>query len=386
MGLRMYSFIYLIRYGLTAFPASHLPVRRFNPSWHLTAVGAVSSAIAVHVASRRRFSLPFLATALLFVGIECRADNFAYNDFRAPSLLIFQGDTELVAGRARLTSAERSKAGGMWFSTKQPVKDGFGTSFQFQLTDPGTFGANGLAFVIQNNQTPLLGLDGHGMGFRGIPNSLVIKFDPYHFKNHHYVKYDEVAVLVNGSTNIYPSDAGAIGLTTNAVYTDKQIHAVKIVYAFGNIKVFLDNFENPLLTVPVDLSEAMSLDNGRAWVGFTAATGADFYNQDVISWSFDSSNAIVQNEARTTPLTVPEFQRVNTPQIDSGNTVPTPSTTPLTVDPSFGYTVPGDVGLTHQIEASTDLVHWTPVTNAILYFRDPESTNYNQRFYRFRQK
>src|SRR5271170_3192554 len=128
-------------------------------------------------------SLPFLATALLSFGIQCRADGFVYNDFRAPSLLIFQGDTALVEGRARLTSAERGKAGGVWFSTKQPVKDGFETSFKFQLTEPGTFGANGFAFVIQNNQTPLLGLTGRGMGFRGIPNSLVIKFDPYHFKD-----------------------------------------------------------------------------------------------------------------------------------------------------------------------------------------------------------
>jgi hypothetical protein len=28
----------------------------FNPSWHLTAVGALSSAVAVHVASRRWLS------------------------------------------------------------------------------------------------------------------------------------------------------------------------------------------------------------------------------------------------------------------------------------------------------------------------------------------
>jgi hypothetical protein len=58
----------------------------------------------------------------------------------------------------------------------------------------------------------------------------------------------------------------------------------------------------------------------------------------------------------------------------------------LPVDPSFGYALPGEIGLTHQIEASTDLIHWTPVTNVILYFRDPESTNYDQRFYRFREK
>jgi hypothetical protein len=134
----------------------------------------------------------------------------------------------------------------------------------------------------------------------------------------------------------------------------------------------------------------VALDNGRAWVGFTAATGADFYNQDVIRWSFNSSNDTIQSQARMTPSTSPQLQTVNpspssTPAY-SGSTTPTSSTTPPPVDPSFGYALPGEVALTHQIEASTDLVHWTPVTNVSLYFRDPESTNYDHRFYRFREK
>jgi hypothetical protein len=111
--------------------------------------------------------LPALVTGLLFFDVQCRADGFAYNDFSAPSSLIFQGDATLVQERLRLTPAERGKAGGVWFSTKQRVKDGFETSFQFQLTKPGGSGANGIAFVIQNNETPLLGLAGHGWASEG---------------------------------------------------------------------------------------------------------------------------------------------------------------------------------------------------------------------------
>jgi len=61
----------------------------------------------------------------------------------------------------------------------------------------------------------------------------------------------------------------------------------------------------------------------------------------------------------------------------------TPPATPLAIDPSFGYRLPDGIGLTYPIEASTNLVEWTPLTNALFYFRDPESTNYPQRFYRF---
>lgn len=335
-------------------------------------------------------SLPVLVFGMLFLDVPGRADGFAYNDFRTPSSLIFQGDTALVEGRARLTPAERGKAGGVWFSTRQSVNDGFETSFQFQLANPGGHGANGLAFVIQNNETPSLGLAGHGMGFRGITNSLVVKFDPYHYQNHQYVKYDEVAVLVNRSSKIYPADAGTIGLTTNASYTDGQIHTVKIVYASGNLEVFLDDLVNPLLTVPVALAKAAALDDGRAWVGFTAATGADFYNQDVIRWSFKSFDDPGQSQARPTAATSPPSPTANpwpaAAPADSENPMRSPATTPLPVDPAFGYALPGEVGLTHRIEASTDLVHWTPVTNVSLYFRDPESTNYDHRYYRFREK
>ena len=55
----------------------------------------------------------------------------------------------------------------------------------------------------------------------------------------------------------------------------------------------------------------------------------------------------------------------------------------LSSDLNFGYALPREVGLTHEIEASEDLVHWAPLTNAALYFRDLDSTNFTQRFYRF---
>lgn len=55
-------------------------------------------------------------------------------------------------------------------------------------------------------------------------------------------------------------------------------------------------------------------------------------------------------------------------------------------DDTFGYRLPSDVGLTYYIEASSDLVHWVQDTNVALYFRDLDSANYSQRFYRFEKK
>src|SRR6185503_3578363 len=58
MGLRMYSFINVMVDCLTAFSASHLAVRRFNPSWHLTPGSGYCSAA--------RFTRVGPAAAVLF--------------------------------------------------------------------------------------------------------------------------------------------------------------------------------------------------------------------------------------------------------------------------------------------------------------------------------
>jgi hypothetical protein len=62
--------------------------------------------------------------------------------------------------------------------------------------------------------------------------------------------------------------------------------------------------------------------------------------------------------------------------------IASPDAVSLPKDSVFGYALPDGLRLTHDIEASVDLVHWTPATNVSLYFKDWDSTNFSQRFYR----
>jgi hypothetical protein len=55
-------------------------------------------------------------------------------------------------------------------------------------------------------------------------------------------------------------------------------------------------------------------------------------------------------------------------------------------DSAFGHALPPEVDLTHWIESSPDLIHWSPVTNLTFYFKDADSTNHNALFYRFGEK
>ena len=75
------------------------------------------------------------------------------------------------------------------------------------------------------------------------------------------------------------------------------------------MSVFLDDLATPVLTVPLDLSSTLDLDGGRAWVGFTAATGGGWQNHDILNWeyglrieptaivSIDNTSAIEGNQA-----------------------------------------------------------------------------------------
>jgi len=121
-------------------------------------------------------------------------------------------------------------------------------------------------------------------------------------------------------------------------------------------------------------------------VGFTAASGADWQNHDLVSWVFDSSASAISNEAQPTPSASPQIQIINpmpSPAVYSGQNMQGSQAIPLAVDPFFGHALPDDIGLAPQIEASTNLVQWIALTNVSYYFRDRDSTNYPRRFYRF---
>jgi hypothetical protein len=318
------------------------------------------------------------------------AANFSYANFNSTAGLVLQEHAGPIDGKLRISPAIAGLGyGGVWLDRKQPIKEGFSTTFQIQITDKHSSGGDGMAFVIQNASKPALGQTGQGLGYGGVTNQFVIHFDNYHWGDHPTAgRYDEIAVLAAASpTEPLYNVAGNFMASANkqVTYSDGAVHTVRIVYVPGNLQVFLDDLESPLMTVIVNLSKMVDLDNGRAWVGFTAASGADWQNHDLVSWAFDSSEDA--NQALTTPFPSPQTQIASPTPSPAPAYLGTPTSplAPLPVDPSFGYALPVDVGLTHRIEASTNLVQWVPLTNAAYYFRDRESTNYPQRFYRFQR-
>jgi hypothetical protein len=240
-----------------------------------------------------------LFIAFAIVPAQVHAD-FNFPDFSSTTGINLVGTAAQVGNALRLTPSQPSQVGAAWFDTKQLIQDGFTTSFQFQITQLGYSGADGFAFVIQNSSLVALGPQGSGLGYGnyggggGIPNSLAVEFDTYQLFNG---DPDGNHIAVH-SLGTLPNDirlASRLGITSAIPnLSDGNIHTVRIDYVPGTMKIFLDDLVNSALTVAVDLAAILSLDAGSAFVGFTAATGGEFENHDILNWSFSIVSPVVE--------------------------------------------------------------------------------------------
>jgi hypothetical protein len=59
--------------------------------------------------------------------------------------------------------------------------------------------------------------------------------------------------------------------------------------SMGVLRVFVDDMSEPVLTTALNMETALELQSGRAWIGFTAATGeTSFQTHDILQWSYSA--------------------------------------------------------------------------------------------------
>ena len=267
-------------------------------------------------------------------------------------------DSGSSAYATQMTYAAGGQDASMWFSVPQDVADGFTAWFAFKLT-PGVYSwttADGLAFVIQNSiggqadaatgctgqgsgPTALGGAIGAGgcMGYDGIDNSLALEFDTYANSwdpNNNHIALQNCGpgqvnsashvgsclVSVGGPNNTListlvstPQTSAAPPATpTNVTLTDGNVHQVVVDYTNGVLSVYLDPAFVPSTHTPVagsvpvfsgtyNLATALNLINGTsAYVGFTAATGEFFEQQELMAWTFTPHSVATQQQPLNT--------------------------------------------------------------------------------------
>lgn len=229
-----------------------------------------------------------------------------YPSFSSVAGLNLAGSAGRVSNRLRLTPSSVWNSGAAWYSTKQPVRSGFVSLFQFQLTEGvGNGGGDGLAFVIQNYSPTALGEGGGWIGYSTSPNFYVancaaVEFDTFYNAENADPNGNHVSLHSRGTLPNTPDASSLLGTTTGTIPSMKGggVHTAKVWYTPGNLSVYLDNLSVPILTVGVDLGTLLDLDSGTAWVGFTAGTGGAIENHDILNWSFTSTNQSPGAEAK----------------------------------------------------------------------------------------
>lgn len=251
------------------------------------------------------------ASALLLAPLA--AADFNYTSFTGATGLNFVGNAALSGQLLILTQANGFESGAAWHQTKQRVDKGFETTFQFRMVSGG---ADGMAFVIQNDSDQVLGLCGGSQGYsRGnsacgqganvdIQNSLVVELDVWN--NGEYTDPDNNHVSVH--TMLDPSEELADHL--NSIGTSSAVpvlnsgatHTVKVTYDGTTLEVFVNDLANALISTPFDMG-TLNLDDGKAWVGFTGATGGAVEVHAVRSWEFKETADFLVSDTNTLSLT-----------------------------------------------------------------------------------
>jgi hypothetical protein len=208
--------------------------------------------------------------------------------------LVLNGNAMLNGTTLRLTNNVDGEASSAWLTSQRPLGSGFSTSFQFQITPgSGQTLADGFAFVIQSAPagTAALGTTGAGeyLGYAGIPNSIAIEFDTYQNTNYGDPAGPHIGIQSNGIAANSPAHNTSANLAgpVQATFADGNVHTATITYDGTTLSVFLDGSNTPVVSAAVNLGSLLGLTGGNAYAGFTAATGADSENSDILSWNWN---------------------------------------------------------------------------------------------------
>lgn len=241
----------------------------------------------------------FLLLSVLFLWLISPLQGMAatvvtYSDFSDTSELTLTGSaaasTTTDGSVLRLTPAASSKSGSA-FGTETINVASFSTYFQFRITNPGgslfdgntETGADGIVFVVQNVSASI-GSDGQGIGYEGIHNSVGVEFDTWHNSYNNDPDSNHIGIDSNGSVDHTSSDT----VSVSTRFDDGNIWHAWIDYDGTTLEVranqdgHRDN--DALLSMSIDISSIVGQD--YAWVGFTSATGADWGNHDILSWTY----------------------------------------------------------------------------------------------------
>ncbi len=283
-------------------------------------------------------------TSPLFVNLtgegtnQCDPTGFTYDNFFKILGLKLVGDATNKDSIIRLTPNVADMHGAVWSEYPIKVSKGFTTEFKFSVSqgknkdnsENSYPGADGLALVIQNNNNEMLGTTGGGIGYETIPNSLAIEFDMFandslQIENYIDPNGNHIAIQsgkLKPNSARHQSEAQLYILPTLfTMRSDSTIYVVRIDYNSIDKKLmfYLDYNKKPYKKMfevsDFRIEDYVALTNGKAYIGFTSATGTSYQNHDLISWTYcpQSDTILTIEEVSLTNSKKPEMEVMISP-------------------------------------------------------------------------
>lgn len=250
--------------------------------------------MSCHDNLRRLFTLALTLCA----GAIASAQTLVYSSFASTVGLQVNGNAAVVTtddGQVmRLAPAQPNQAGTFFTEQKFNVT-GFSTIFEFRITnrngitDGSRNGADGIAFVIQNEGKTEVGGLGSGLGYEGISPSVVVEFDTF------FNPGNDPSITNGGSNHVGISLGGsAASVLTAPVATnmdDGDKWTVWIDYNGTALEVRMStNGARPSDAILAkNLSLSSQLNGDTAFIGFSAGTGGAHTNHDLLGWAYSDA-------------------------------------------------------------------------------------------------
>ncbi len=249
----------------------------------------------------RALALPLLASPAF-------AD-LSYGDFSSTAGLTLVGSASPTTTRLRLTPNTQNQVGGVWANARQNVTAPFTTEFTVRMSG----GGEGMAFVIQRQAVNALGGGGDQLGFGGLTNTIAIEFDTAGSLIPQDPTDNHTSVHTGGAGAVDANFSSSVGTTSTLVDLDSNdLRTIRVEYVPGLLQVFVDDVVTTL-QLELDIAATLSLADGTAWVGFTAANSTMSQITEVVSWSFDEESSVPTGNVAPAAPNINEPASTSTP-------------------------------------------------------------------------
>jgi hypothetical protein len=236
--------------------------------------------------------------------------------FASHSDLASNGSANFSGSVAQLTNAAvQNQAGSIFTNTTYDITQ-FSTQFTFVQNQFSTPSGSGLTFTIQNVASTALGAYGDGLGYRGINNSVAIKFDIFDNAGE---GPNSTGIFTDGRNPTVrqiglPSQFPDESINLTAIGSGIDLHSghtfqVTLSYSGGTLGETIRDLNTGVsfqTSYSVDI--ASIIGSNTAFLGFTGSTGTFTSTQGIQTWqgTFGSANTNVPTISSLSPTSVRE--------------------------------------------------------------------------------